>query len=261
MRNLRIIENMNGVDSALVPMCFTPHALRNMLESVGSRLPESGAKAFSPKDKLGIEVVEFDANGSSFSNDGVYTPDAEWGTARIKHWLDAAEGGMKLWSGDIHSHPPGCPWPSRKSGRGMGDLGYVEEVFGANDWMECFLMPILVGTGTGKAVDLYPWVVTRSHPKRPMLAQVKVCSIEDFPDRPFNPIWLNSLEQERRTGKLPDYAEGISMSSLASRVQDTSSGNQLLLMGLAALVLGIAAWRRGISNILSNHDSAGHIRQ
>jgi hypothetical protein len=185
----RVVEHYHEVQSAPFAMCFTPSALAQVIRSVGAQPPETGAKGFGPKDRLGFDVVEFDQGGSARARGSVYAPDEAWGNRRLEHWLDQPDDQLRLWSGDIHSHPGRSGWPSQKAGQALGDLGYVEEVFKQNEAMQYFLLPILTGTGTGRPVEIHPWVVSRSDPVRPMTAQLKVCSAEGFPERVFNPAW------------------------------------------------------------------------
>lgn len=174
---------------ASVPMCFTPAAMSDLLASVGSRPAESGAKGFAPATKLGFETIEFDFCGSGAASGAIYSPDTIWGNERCTYWMEQPDDQLRLWSGDLHSHPGGT-FPSGKVGRGLGDIGYVEEVFAHNPWIEYFLLPILTHTGPStEAVGITPWMFRRTAPQRPLLADLCVCPVEEFPDRPFNPVW------------------------------------------------------------------------
>jgi hypothetical protein len=101
---------------------------------------------------------------------------------------------MRLWTGDLHSHPGGMGMPSSKSGKALGDLGYAEEVFAANEWMQFFFMPILVNVGNPN-VRIVPWVICRDDPHRPLLATCRICDPDEFPERIFNPAWESGLKQ------------------------------------------------------------------
>lgn len=176
------------------PLCFTPAALESLLTTVGQRLPETGAKGYGPKDGVGLDVVEFDRIGSSNGYGNVYAPDVEWSEGRRQFHLEQPDDRVRLWTADIHSHPANIGRPSGRAGRGLGDLGYAELVFEQNEWMEWFLIPILTGTTSGEVV-IHPWMVHRSDPLRPVLADgVRICSAERFPERSFNPEWLSALE-------------------------------------------------------------------
>lgn len=176
------------------PMCFTAEALAQLLRTVGSREPESGAKGFGPKDRLGFDLIEFDVRGSEQAGGAVYSPDVEWGEKRRTHHLNQPEHLMRLWNGDLHSHPGGFGRPSRKAGPGLGDLGYVEEVFRANEWMQIFAIPIITFDLDGTIV-INPWVCYRENVHSPRIAEFIVCDVEQFPERPFNPVWLDSLKE------------------------------------------------------------------
>lgn len=183
------------------PMCFTEDALALLLATVGSRFPETGAKGFGPMNRIGFDRVEFDERGSSGATGGTYAPDVAWGADRQSFHMRAEY--LRLWSGDIHSHPGGAGRPSSRAGRGLGDLGYVEEVFEQNETMEYFLLPILTGAGTGR-VQIHPWVVRRGWVSQPMIADVKICNAWEFPTRIFNPIWEAEVAAEKAARVMRD---------------------------------------------------------
>lgn len=174
-------------------LCITQRALRQLLRTVGLRRPESGAKAFGPADRMGIDLVEFDRLGSAAAGGAVYSPDVDWGRERVNHHLAQPDERMRLWTGDIHSHPGGVGVPSSKAGPALGDLGYVEEVFQQNESMEFFLIPILTETGpASREVTIHPWIVRRDGEL--MIARLRVCDAADFPEREFNPKWQERIE-------------------------------------------------------------------
>jgi molybdopterin/thiamine biosynthesis adenylyltransferase len=183
-----------GARQSPVPMCFTQKALNELLLTVGSKPPETGAKGFGPKDRLGFDRIEFDVAGSESAGGAVYSPDVAWGEARTQFHMDQEGERMRLWSGDLHSHPGGHGRPSGKSGPGLGDLGYVGEVFAQNETMLWFLLPILTETANGM-VTIHPWICHRDAVHQPMIAQLLVCESDDFPSRAFNPEWLALVER------------------------------------------------------------------
>lgn len=174
------------------PLCITRPAIEQLMATVGSRPPESGAKAFGPPDRFGIDTIEFDERGSSRATGGVYSPDTEWGDARCAHWLGQPDELVKVWTGDIHSHPGDFNHPSQKSGEALGDLGYAEAVFARNEAMQYFAIPIVTRPGSD-AVLITPWLVCRDAPLRPMLADLAICEVAEFPPRVFNPAWERAL--------------------------------------------------------------------
>ena len=99
---------------------------------------------------------------------------------------------MRLWSGDIHSHPSHSGYPSNKSGQGLGDIGYVEAIFSMNKWMQHFLMPIITRESDG-LVLIHPWVCERADPVRLLMADLRVVEGADFPRRIFNPEWEEGI--------------------------------------------------------------------
>jgi len=179
-----------------VPMCFTQEALEKLLCSVGRLPPETGAKGFGPNQKMGFSIIEFDHRGSDHSQGGVYRPDVAWSDAIREHYLAPPEDEQMVWSGDLHSHPLGCERPSPKEGAGIGDRGYVEEVFAQNEWMEWFFLPIITGSDTDDVV-IHPWVCRRGNVNTPMLAELRICDVEEFPVREYEPEWVIRAEKER----------------------------------------------------------------
>jgi hypothetical protein len=174
---------------APMAMCFTKRAMNKTLKTVGTKPPETGAKGFSPIGKFGFDVVEYDVLGSAEAKGSMYSPSAEWGDSRCQYWLNLPDEAVKLWSGDIHSHPGHLGIPSQRSGPALGDLGYVEEIFAANEAMQYFLLPILTHTSRRGPVIIHPWIICRDDPHRPMWADIRICSVEEFPQRVFNPQW------------------------------------------------------------------------
>lgn len=185
----RVPTRPSQVGQAPFPMCLTSEAMETLLATVGNQQPESGAKGFGPPEKIGIDVVEFDTLGSRSASYGMYSPDTRWGDERCNYWLNRPDDDMRLWTADCHSHPGSSGYPSSKSGKAMGDLGYVEEVFAANESMQYFLMPILTIDGKSDQVTIWPWVISRDNPGSPLWADLCICSVADFPDRIFNPLW------------------------------------------------------------------------
>jgi len=188
-------------DAIDIDLSFTPHALNTLLDTVGSRPPESGAKLFGPVGGFGVDLVEFDVRGSQRAGGAVYAPDTEWGSSRLAHWISQDGDDQRIWTGDAHSHPGGFGWPSRRSGPGLGDLGYVEAVFEQNEIQFEFAIPILTATGPGTAaVRIHPWVVLRSEPLRPRWARFSVRAADAFPERLFNPAFEAGADAAAGTG-------------------------------------------------------------
>lgn len=184
------VEKYPGKPQAPFDICFAPEAFDVLLRTVGARPAESGAKGFGPVDLIGFDRVEFDVTGSNGAKDTIYSPDAAWGNERCEHHRSMPGSEMRLWTGDIHSHPENVGVPSGRSGKGLGDLGYVEEVFEENETMQWFLMPILTQAAT-REVIIHPWVCRRDGLL--MTSGVRICNIDQFPAREFNPEWERSL--------------------------------------------------------------------
>lgn len=198
-----------------VPICFTQAALTEMLRSVGGQPPETGAMALGPKDRLGIDAVEFDFAGSKQASGSVFSPDVAWHDSRRRFHLEQPDEHLRLWTGVIHSHPGDFGRPSLKVAPAIGDLGYVEAVFAANDWLQWFLLPILTATATDEVV-IHPWVCHRDDVHAPMLADLHVCEASQFPERNFNPKWLESIGELPIAKGTPDAVTGIIRDSARS---------------------------------------------
>jgi len=176
-----------------LPMCFTSEAIAQIAETIGKLPPETGAKMWGPLDRLGVTHIEFDFNGSARAGGAVYAPDVEWGNERVAFWLQ--QDPPTLWSGDVHSHPGSMFRPSGKAGPGLGDLGYAEAVFEANESMQFFMMPIVLPcTSHCSQAEIAPWIVSRDTPLSPKFAELRVCDVEQFPRRVFNPEWLQAID-------------------------------------------------------------------
>jgi len=182
-------------------MCFSQEALNEILKSVGQKNPETGAKGFSPilsEDpeapyKIGFDLTEFDEIGSQEASCSVYRPNEEWGTERVDFHLDADD--MRLWAGDIHSHPGSSGNPSSEVGDGLGDLGYVRKVFIYFPYLKFFLLPII--TLEAGRIVIHPWVIDRTQPTVPLIANVRVCPPSEFPEIKPDYSALETLEDVR----------------------------------------------------------------
>ncbi len=203
------VSQAEGYPIAPFQMCFTQPAMDELLGTVGALPPETGAKGFGPADSIGIDVVEFDAAGSTRASSAVYSPDTDWGGQRQAFHLNQPPESMRLWTGDIHSHPGNYGSPSGKSGKGLGDLGYVEEVFATNESMRWFLMPIITRTGTDE-VTIHPWIIERGQkggPPKVYTADVHVCEVSEFPARQFNPDWEATIAAQPHGSEITELSE------------------------------------------------------
>ena len=196
-----------GVERAPFSMCFTPRAFAAVLRTVGCRRPEAGAKGFGPLGAMGIDVVEFDQDGSAAATGGVYSPDHEWGGWRQEFHLNRSDESARVWTCDIHSHPGAFGSPSPARDLGKGDLGYVKEVFRQNEWMKWFMIPILTGTGRdGGEVVVHPWVCLRDErdgaddaEPRLMIADLRICDVSEFPEREYREEWERKADAQPLT--------------------------------------------------------------
>lgn len=177
--------------TAPFPMCFTPASMQEIIRTIGARAPETGGKLFGPTDRMGIDCFELDIQGSETASHAIYAPDATWGLERVEHHLAAKP--QRWWWGDIHSHPGRSRSPSHKSGPALGDLGYVEAVFAANEAMQWYFLPIV--TLEDDKVCVSPFVISRDDPSEPLIAlELRICDAENFPTAQYNPEWESRIE-------------------------------------------------------------------
>ncbi len=176
-----------------MPLNLTRAALTEIAWLVGGQAPEAGGKLFSPWDKDGADVFEFDERGSRNAGRAVYAPDVAWGDARLEFWANQPEPEQRVWHGDVHSHPGGYGFPSRAAGKGLGDLGYAAEVLRMNEHLLAFYIPI-VTQGRGGRLLLWPWMVQREQPTEALYCDVRLMAASEFPPRSFNPEWTARVE-------------------------------------------------------------------
>lgn len=175
-------------DSSDLEMCFSPKALKTLLETVGMNKPETGAKGFSavisddPDEntvRIGFDIIEYDKIGSRNASGSMYSPNLEWSTKRVNYHMDAED--FRFWVGDIHSHPGNLGTPSPDWGDGRGDLGYVRKIFETYPFpLDFFLLPII--TREGGNIIIHPWIIERKNPTKPLIAKVRVCDPSNFPE-------------------------------------------------------------------------------
>lgn len=177
------------------PFCMTEEAQDAILSTVGQKRPETGGMLFGPIDRMGVSLFEFDVKGSQAASGSVYKPDNVGGQKRRNFHLSS--GAPLIWWGQLHSHPGQFNRPSGKSGRGEGDMGYVEEVFIQNESMQHFFMPILNLDADG-SVFISPYIITRDHPDRIQVApEVIICDESEFPESEFPvPFRLKDIEDK-----------------------------------------------------------------
>lgn len=186
---------MSRFDVAPFPMCITQTALDAIRDTIGSLPPETGGKLFGPIDKMGIDLFEFDEQGSSDAGVAVYAPNARWGQGRRDYHIVHGEP-RRQWWGDVHSHPGDSNTPSGKSGPGLGDMGYAEQVFAQNEAIQWFFMPIV--NHQDNKVFISPYIISRYNPTTPLIApSLDICSDDDFPEAEFAlPFHLRTIAQK-----------------------------------------------------------------
>lgn len=187
-KNRVFVKKYPAADRSDLEMCFSPKALKTLLETVGTNTPETGAKGFSavisddPDEntlRIGFDIIEYDKIGSQNAHATMYSPNLEWSTQRVNHHMDAED--LRFWVGDIHSHPGKNGKPSGDYGDGSGDLGYVRKIFQTYPFpLDFFLLPIIT-LEAGKII-IHPWIIERKNPTKPLIAEVRVCNPFDFPE-------------------------------------------------------------------------------
>lgn len=210
---------MSRFDVAPFEMCITQNALDAIRDTIGTLPPETGGKLFGPIDRMGIDLFEFDEQGSSDAGAAIYAPNTKWGTARRDHHIMHGEP-LRLWWGDIHSHPGGSNTPSGESGRGLGDMGYARQVFEQNEAIQWFFMPIV--NHDQDRVYISPYIISRDNPTKPLIAPaLTVCEVDDFPEAEF-PVrfQLSTIAQkfDEIASDIPDNGPDLSVAEDLAQV-------------------------------------------
>jgi hypothetical protein len=234
-----------------VKLYITLDALKAIADTVGAKRPETGAKLFGPIDGHGIDVVEFDYNGSAKAGSTIYRPDAKWGAGRVEHHLHRAKHN-RVWHGDVHSHPGGLGRPSGVAGPAQGDLGYAKEVLAQNPWMQDYFIPIVTNSFGEKV--LWSWVVHRDEPTRARIAEVVVTEPENFPPRRFAPEWekANTTQSEDQDISVPEYPE-------APKPYEEPEPGFKVPQPLRPLTLSQAEYRKRLEGVVSPSITDKHI--
>ena len=134
-------------------------ALRIAMTEITKRPLESGGLLLGPIGSNDITEFFYDNGGTCTG--ASYTPDHVTLNRLMKQqWIP---GGLDM-KGFIHSHPTGCDALS------CGDLRYIQRLLKSNDDMDVFAAPIVIPA----EYRLCPFVVQRSNPSIPQLAQLTV---------------------------------------------------------------------------------------
>lgn len=181
------------VEVSDVALHLTSEVLRSIADTVGRRPPETGAMLLGPWDRGGADRLEFDERGSEAASGAVYAPHTAWANERVRFWQRQPDHELRIWHGQVHSHPGNFARPSPAAGQAAGDLGYVAEALRVNEAMQDFFLPIVTGTASTDPV-LWSWVVSRDEPDAVRFAEVRVGPAVEFPLRRFNTEWQTQQE-------------------------------------------------------------------
>jgi len=168
------------------PLFMTDRVLDDIAGSIGVLPPETGGVLLRPVYDLAFDTFIYDEVGSASRSVAVYRPDDRGLTQKIHQLLDQPAERIRFLAGFVHSHPNGMGTPSGEAGVGLGDLGYVKECFRQFEDMAAFAMPILTNTGAKKLPLIWPWIVLRDDPAKPLYADVVVVAEGEYPTYPFN---------------------------------------------------------------------------
>ena len=112
-------------------MKLTQAVYTQILETIGSEIPEKGGMLGSSDRKIATHF-HYDATGAS--TEYSYTPNTQELNTILDKW---SRDGIYL-VGMVHSHNPGCDFPS------CMDIKYAERILNALPHLSEFYLPILI---------------------------------------------------------------------------------------------------------------------
>lgn len=124
-----------------------------ILQTVGSRLPESGGILLGSREDFVVQKFVFDSSGSTSS--AAYDPDIASINRIIK---DEWKQNRLALLGFIHSHPRGVSRLSGDWGNNTGDIGYTKAILKAVKDLKKFLVPIMYSPKDGGKLEVFPYV-------------------------------------------------------------------------------------------------------
>ena len=154
-------------------MKLTKSVYDSILETVGTKTPESGGMLLGNREDFLVRKFHFDEYGSR--SPGSYDPDVDFLNMVLKR---EAERGNRL-LGFVHSHPRGARNLSSDWGDGIGDLGYIERFFEHIPSIDQFLTPIVFSESDGGKQEFIPYIAKREDVENYCEAELDIIEDKD----------------------------------------------------------------------------------
>ena len=127
-----------------------------IMNTVGELPPEKGGILLGNREEFTVEKFIYDSLGNtSYSS---YDPDIESLNELLTKEFE--NDGLSF-MGFVHSHPRGVSHLSGDWGNGIGDLGYIKEIFDSMPDLQSFISPIVFSSSDGGEKNFIPYVVRR----------------------------------------------------------------------------------------------------
>jgi len=139
-------------------MVFTQEAYDEIMRTVATLPAETGGILLGNRDDFVVQKFIFDDSGSR----GPTSYDPDIGSLNKKIKYEWEENQLAL-LGFIHSHPRGYAQLSGDMGNGIGDIGYIKEIFKYIEALDKFLVPIVFSKADRGKYEMFPFMARRDN--------------------------------------------------------------------------------------------------
>lgn len=192
---------------------ITPEAFADIVNSVGTEMPESGGILLGSRVDFVVRKYVHDPYGNR--NGSAYDPDVNFLNQVVEQAWD--EDGLAF-LGFVHSHPRGIGQLSGDMGNGIGDLGYISRILEHMPGLESFLCPIVYSTFDGGEFSFFGFIADRGAVRDYYHAPLQICSESILICPPPIPDYQN-LIAENDAEIQTDPIEGVEESELDSELE------------------------------------------
>ena len=204
---------------------ITPEAFADIVNSVGTEMPESGGILLGSRVDFVVRKYVHDPYGNR--NGSAYDPDVNFLNQVVEQAWD--EEGLAF-LGFVHSHPRGIGQLSGDMGNGIGDLGYISRILEHMPGLESFLCPIVYSTFDGGEFSFFGFIADRGAVRDYYHAPLQICSESILICPPPIPDYQNLIAEndaendaEIQTDSIEDVEEPELDSELESEEEDQTS--------------------------------------
>mgnify|MGYP001279108245 CR=1 FL=1 len=200
---------------------ITPEAFADIVNSVGTEVPESGGILLGSRVDFVVRKYVHDPYGNR--NGSAYDPDVNFLNQVVEQAWD--EEGLAF-LGFVHSHPRGIGQLSGDMGNGIGDLGYISRILEHMPGLESFLCPIVYSTFDGGEFSFFGFIADRGAVRDYYHAPLQICSESILICPPPIPDYQNLIAEndaEIQTDSIEDVEEPELDSELESEEEDQTS--------------------------------------